>query len=156
MNLRYICYCRQLKASFNKIATLPPEIGKLKRLRILVLNSNRIEKLPDEIGRLDMLEELILSENLLEEVPQTVAMMSTLRVLKLQSNQLKSIPFSLADVVTLEEIDCANNPRLDMIPEKWRGSSEGVLFICRIHRGAQFKSFRLLTQNNRDRDQIIE
>lgn len=126
---------RELRASFNKIVNIPPEIGKLKRLRRLVLNSNRIKKLPNEIGRLDMLEELIVSENVLEEVPHTIATMSTLRILKLENNKLKALPYELADVVTLEEVNCANNPELEMLPPPWRGDSESILFICRIHRG---------------------
>jgi len=131
----YFCVSRELRASFNKIVNIPPEIGKLKRLRRLVLNSNRIKKLPNEIGRLDMLEELIVSENVLEELPHTIATMSTLRILKLENNKLKALPYELADVVTLEEVNCANNPELEMLPPPWRGDSESILFICRIHRG---------------------
>jgi Leucine-rich repeat (LRR) protein len=71
-----------LRASFNIIATLPAELGKLKRLRKLILNGNRIKVLPPEVGRLEMLEELVLSENSLEEIPSTVATMAMLRVLK--------------------------------------------------------------------------
>lgn len=114
---------------------VPKELGKLKRLRRLVLNNNDIRRVPDEIGRLDMLEDLILSCNALEELPNTVAAMSTLRVLKLDSNKLKLLPYGIADVVTLEVIDCAKNDELDMMPASWRGDSACVLFICRIHRG---------------------
>ena len=49
-SIRYYFVYREIRASFNKIVTIPPEIGKLKRLRRLIVNSNRIKRLPDEIG----------------------------------------------------------------------------------------------------------
>jgi hypothetical protein len=126
---------RELRASFNLIVDIPPEVGKLKRLRKLVLNGNRIKKLPNEVGRLEMLEELIVSENALEEMPGSIATMAMLRVLKLQNNDLKSIPFGLVDVVTLEELDFSGNPHLKMVPKLWQGDTDSVLFVCKIHRG---------------------
>ena len=82
-----------------------------------------------------MLEELILSENNLEDIPSSIALISSLRILKLQNNKLLSIPGEIANVFSLEEIDCTNNYKLDMIPTAWRGDTNSILFICRIHRG---------------------
>ena len=126
---------RELKASFNKIASIAPEIGKLKRLKRLILNSNCITSLPTEIGRLEALEELILSENQLETLPVSISNASSLRVLKLQNNSLISIPGDIVDIIALEDIDCSNNPQLRMIPQSMRGDTASILFICRIHRG---------------------
>jgi Leucine-rich repeat (LRR) protein len=117
------------------IAQIPPEIGKLKRIRKLILNSNRIKFLPPEVGRLEMLEELVVSENALEELPSTISTMAMLRVLKLQNNNLKSIPFELVDVVTLEDMDMSGNAGLTMVPKLWQGDTNSILFICKIHRG---------------------
>lgn len=127
-----------MRAPFNKIVTIPPEIGRLKRLKKLILNSNRIAILPEEVGRLEGLEELVLSENEIELLPKTISMMAALRVLKLQNNKLKKLPNEIAEVLTLEEIDCTNNKKLEMIPPNWRGDTESILFICRIHRGELF------------------
>ena len=41
---------RELQISFNKLTRLPASIGKLKRLRRLIINNNRLEYFPDEIG----------------------------------------------------------------------------------------------------------
>lgn len=82
-----------------------------------------------------MLEEFNLSENIIEELPHTISLMSNLRVLKLQNNKLTKIPYEIAEIITLEEVDCANNPSLGMIPAPWRGDTDSVLFICRLHRG---------------------
>lgn len=91
--------------------------------------------MPEEMGKLDMLDELVLSENLLEELPHSISSMSTLRIIKLENNKLRSLPHEIADIVTLEEVNCANNTQLEMLPENWRGNSDSILFICRIHRG---------------------
>jgi Leucine-rich repeat (LRR) protein len=123
-------------------------LGKLKRLRKLVLNGNRIKSLPAEVGRLEMLEELILSENSLDEIPSTIATMAMLRVLKIQNNDLKVIPNELVDVVTLEELDFSGNPNLKMVPKLWQGDTESVLFVCRIHRDYQWQMSELNIANN--------
>lgn len=78
-----------------------------------------------------MLEELIISENSIEEIPKSVALISNLKVLRISNNRLRSIPFEIADCMSLEEFDCANNPNLEMVPAKWRGDTESVLFTCR-------------------------
>eukprot|EP01035_Chromulina_nebulosa_P019210 gene19210-25061_t len=139
---------RELRASFNKISSIAPEIGKLKRIKRLYLNSNRLTIIPSEIGRLDSLEELILSENSIEEIPDTLALMSALRILKLQNNYLSSIPGELSNIFTLEEIDCSNNRNLTMIPHSWRGDTESILFICRIHRDYNTKMEEMVATNN--------
>ena len=81
------------------------------------------------------LEHLALSENLLTTLPESMGLMANLKVLTLQANDLVSIPVSLSNLSNLEEIDCTNNPRLEMIPELWRGHSKSVRAICEIHNG---------------------
>jgi len=124
---------RELIGSFNKITTIPKEIGRLKRLKKLYLNSNKIKRVPDELGQLENLEELMLNENSLEELPSSVEKMINLKILKLCNNRLRTVPYALADLLTLEVLDCANNPNLDIVPAAWRGDTESVLFVCRVH-----------------------
>lgn len=125
---------RELRLSINKISSLPREIGKIPRLRKLILNGNRLRSIPAEVGKLQLLEELILSENQLEDIPSSIAGIAALRLLHLQNNKLKTLPFELSEVQTLEEMDCSNNESLEMVPKKWRGDMESILFVCRIHR----------------------
>lgn len=129
--------CRELIASFNKITTLPAELGKLRRLRRLLLNNNRIKVLPLEIGNMEMLEELICSENMIEDLPLSVSRIPGLKVIKMTNNRLRSIPFEIANILSLEEIDCGNNPHMETVPAKWRGDTESLLFVCRVHRGRE-------------------
>ena len=90
-----------------------------------------------------MLEELVLSENQLEEIPSSITNFASLRTLKLQNNKLKHIPYELADITTLEELDCSNNEQLQMVPKLWRGDTDSVLFVCKIHRGTHPQSINL-------------
>ena len=101
-----------------------------------LLKSHRLETICDEIGNLKNLEVLALSENLLTELPETIGYMTNLKVLTLQANDLISIPLSLGNLLNLDEIDCTNNPRLEMIPEIWRG----VLFIYFLNDFFQFET----------------
>ena len=48
----------------------------------------------------------------------------------------------------IPEIDCLNNNNLDMVPEKWRGDSYSILFICRLHRDYSLKMEEMLGTNN--------
>jgi len=118
-------------------------------LRRLYLNGNRLRSLPVEIGRLQLLEELVLSENNLEEIPSSITGIAALRVLKLQANKLKILPYDLAEVQTLEELDCSNNESLEMVPKPWRGDTESILFICRIHRTYRIRMDEM-TKTNED------
>ena len=87
-----------------------------------------------QLGRLQLLEELVLSENNIEDIPVTVASIPSLRVLKLQNNKIRALPYELAEVQTLEELDCSNNAELEMVPRLWRGDTESIMFVCKVHR----------------------
>jgi Leucine-rich repeat (LRR) protein len=112
------------------------------------MNSNRLRHIPSELGRLEMLEELVLGENALEDLPHTIELMANLRVLKLSNNRLRSLPNELAEIVTLEVVDCSNNPDLDMVPARWRGDTDSIMFTCRVHRGYAIKLAELMQTND--------
>lgn len=69
------------------------------------------------------------------ELPNSIQNLVALRILKLQNNKISKIPHELAELSTLEDLDCSNNNNLDMVPKAWRGDTESILFICRLHRG---------------------
>ncbi len=54
----------------NSLTELPPEIGQLKSLQIMLLNSNQLKGLPIEIGTAQILERTFdLSENKITRLP---------------------------------------------------------------------------------------
>ena len=67
---------------------LPPEIGKLTKLKTLVLGlwdkkkgirSNNLKALPDEIGQLTELRSIFLAYNQFKEVPEVIYKFEKLR-----------------------------------------------------------------------------
>ncbi|CAM9354279.1 unnamed protein product, partial [Discosporangium mesarthrocarpum] len=123
---------KELDVSCNKLEALPPETGKCKRLRKLKANGNYITMVPEQLGDCLLLEEITLSENKLQEVPVCLAGLTALRVLRLQNNCLKTLPYSLGLVSTLEDLDCAGNPDLAIIPASLHSNTAMILWVCRL------------------------
>ena len=61
-----------LKIQFNKLYTLPPEIGDLENLRELYLEFNNLTHLPPEIGKLSNLRILEIGRNNLIKIPPEI------------------------------------------------------------------------------------
>lgn len=80
-------------------------------------------------------QELILSENKLQEIPESLAHLKALRILRLQNNRLKTLPHAIGAVITLEELDCAGNPDLDIVPPPLHSDTAMILWVCRLHKG---------------------
>ncbi|MEL7399115.1 MAG: leucine-rich repeat domain-containing protein, partial [Pseudomonadota bacterium] len=91
-----------LDLSGQDLDELPPEIGKLTKLKTLVLGrwdkkkskrlGNNLKTLPDEIGQLTELRSLLLAYNRFEELPEVIGRLEKLRSLDLSTNQLSSLP----------------------------------------------------------------
>lgn len=64
-----------------------------------------------------------------------MASLKALRVLRLQNNRLKTLPYALGAVVTLEELDCAGNANLDVVPAALHSDTATILWVCRLHKG---------------------
>ncbi|MEO7841588.1 MAG: leucine-rich repeat domain-containing protein [Anaerolineales bacterium] len=71
----------------NLLTTLP-SLEKLKKLKILWLDTNKLGELPDSIGHINNLEELWLFGNQLNDIPPSLAQLENLKVLDLDNNPL--------------------------------------------------------------------
>lgn len=63
---------------YNKITYVSPDIGALRRLKMLDLRENKIQHLPREIGVLKNLSILLLSSNHLKALPNGMLLASKL------------------------------------------------------------------------------
>jgi len=107
---REVCNLKSLETlSFNnkliskkKIQEIPIDIGNLKNLRVLELQSNYIKTLPDSICQLDRLEELNISRNRIEELPNSISFLSNLKSLVLFKNPLRTLPDFLLRLENLQ------------------------------------------------------
>ena len=101
--------CRNVDASNNKIASLPPSIGTLVNLQRLTLTANALTTLPDELAQCVNLRVLVLDRNAISRVPDCVlASLTKLQTLSLAHNKLAAMP-SVASLAKLEKLTVAGN-----------------------------------------------
>ena len=81
---RYLQYYK----SRNRLTRLPKSIGKLKKLKILVLNENELRSLPESFGQLIHLRWLSLYHNRLSALPKSIGRLNDLKSLDLRQNKL--------------------------------------------------------------------
>lgn len=127
-----------LDLSGNRLTSLPDELPRLHRLRILFCSDNPFEVLPAVLGRCPQLEMigfkanrihtvpgealpprlrwLILTDNRLASLPPEIGRCTRLQKLMLAGNQLTALPPELAACRALELLRIAAN-RLDVLPE---------------------------------------
>jgi hypothetical protein len=70
----------------NLLSSLPLNLGNLRNLKKLFVNSNRLHGLPFSIGSLRRLEVLNIENNAITRLPSSVSMMTILRKLALRGN----------------------------------------------------------------------
>ena len=120
-----------LNLSGNRLAELPEELSRLKKLRILFCSDNEFEHVPEVLGtcaglgmlgfkanRIETVAEgalpeslrwLILTDNRIGKLPESVGRCVKLQKLMLSGNQLSKLPDEMAACVNLELIRLAAN-----------------------------------------------
>ncbi|MEZ5703082.1 MAG: leucine-rich repeat-containing protein kinase family protein [Burkholderiaceae bacterium] len=126
-----------LNLSGNALTDLPPEMGRLKRLRIVFGSNNRFEHLPEALGECPSLEVvgfkatrirrvdghalpprlrwLILTDNAIERLPDALGERPAMQKLMLAGNRLQALPEGLAQAQHLELLRLSAN-RLESLP----------------------------------------
>nr|WP_254227475.1 leucine-rich repeat-containing protein kinase family protein [Burkholderia multivorans] len=127
-----------LDLSGNALSSLPDDLSRLHRLRILFASDNRFTALPDALGACPQLEMigfkanrirtvpgaalprvlrwLILTDNAIDALPPEIGDCSRLQKLMLAGNRLQSLPDEMAACRALELVRLAAN-RLDALPD---------------------------------------
>ena len=120
-----------LNLSGNRLSSLPDDLSRLHKLRVLFCSDNPFTELPASIGRCPNLEMvgfkacrihhlpaealppklrwLILTDNQLERVPDEIGHCSRLQKLMLAGNRLAALPETLANCRQLELLRIAAN-----------------------------------------------
>jgi len=126
-----------LNLSGNQLKSLPSDLPRLRKLRILFCSDNLFTEVPDCLGDCEQLEMigfkanqirhlpaaalppalrwLILTDNQLQALPDEIGNCRRLQKLMLAGNQLSSLPDTLANCVNLELLRIAAN-RLPALP----------------------------------------
>ena len=120
-----------LNLTGNRLSSLPDELPRLKKLRILFCSSNDFDHLPEVLGRCPSLEMigfksnrigrvgeeslppslrwLILTDNRIGEIPASIGRCTGLRKLMLAGNRLTRLPDEMASCAALELIRLSAN-----------------------------------------------
>jgi Protein tyrosine and serine/threonine kinase/Leucine rich repeat len=127
-----------LNLSDNHLRSLPADLGRLNKLKIIFLSNNDFEQVPEVLAdcpnlsmvgfksnKIRVLGEnvlplgvrwLILTDNQLEKLPNSIGKLQNLQKLMLAGNQLRSLPDEMAACQNLELIRLAAN-RLESLPQ---------------------------------------
>ncbi|QCX01705.1 leucine-rich repeat domain-containing protein [Aggregatimonas sangjinii] len=99
-----ICVCEDLKV-------IPSEIGQLEKLLAFSVTESKIEGLPASLNLLTQLNVLsIFNNNQFVRLPAGIGNLTNLEALNLSGNSLTEIPAELANLTQLEILSLENNP----------------------------------------------
>jgi len=104
----------ELDLSGNALDTLPPELARLQRLKVIFCSNNRFTRLPEVLGRCEALEMVGFKANQIDDVP-AAALPPRLRWLILTDNRIAALPDELGRRPRLQKMALAGN-RLHALP----------------------------------------
>lgn len=127
-----------LNLSGNRLTDLPPEMGRLRKLKIIFGSNNLFEHLPESLGECGALEVvgfkatrikavsgnalprqlrwLILTDNAIERLPGALGERPALQKLMLAGNRLTALPEGLANAQRLELLRISANHLTEVPP----------------------------------------
>ncbi|WP_068825853.1 leucine-rich repeat-containing protein kinase family protein [Pseudomonas sp. BMS12] len=117
-----------LDLSGNRLTSLPHDLPRLHKLKVLFCSNNPFTTLPEVLGDCPQLEMVGFKANHLEQVP-AAALPPALRWLILTDNRIASLPASLGQRPRLQKLMLAGN-RLTALPESM--AELGNLELLRI------------------------
>jgi len=103
-----------LNLTGNRLSTLPPDLGRLRKLRIIFCSSNAFTELPGVLGDCPALEMVGFKANRISKVPG-VSLPTKLRWLILTDNAIEQLPAELGQRPALQKLMLAGN-RLSELP----------------------------------------
>ncbi|XP_046682966.1 leucine-rich repeat-containing protein 40-like [Homalodisca vitripennis] len=97
---------------------LPPCVGKLRELQILILDQNHLSDLCPELAGCKYMKELSLSCNRFSEIPLVVYQLRLLRTLVISNNKLSTLELAWSGLLSLQNLDTLNlsNNEITQLP----------------------------------------
>ncbi|GAA4460840.1 leucine-rich repeat-containing protein kinase family protein [Nemorincola caseinilytica] len=105
-----------LDLSRNRLSELPPDLGRLRKLRILFCSENPFTVLPEVLADLPALDIVGFKANKIETVPQR-ALNPNIRWLILTDNRIASLPGEIGKCHRMQKLMLAGN-RLSELPQE--------------------------------------
>ncbi|MDD4928792.1 MAG: leucine-rich repeat-containing protein kinase family protein [Gallionella sp.] len=97
-----------LNLSGNALSTLPDDLARLTRLRVIFCSDNQFTRLPEVLGQCASLDMVGFKANKISHVPAS-SVSPALRWLILTDNRLSSLPATLGDCGQLQKLMLAGN-----------------------------------------------
>jgi tRNA A-37 threonylcarbamoyl transferase component Bud32 len=105
-----------LDLSGNALTTLPSDLPRLHKLRILFCSNNQFTQLPEVLGQCSRLSMVGFKANFIQHVPAAALPMS-LRWLILTDNKINELPKELGRCIQLQKLMLAGN-QLQALPDE--------------------------------------
>jgi hypothetical protein len=105
-----------LNLTSNRLASLPDDLARLKKLRILFCSSNDFDHLPAVLGQCASLEMVGFKSNRISRIDED-SLPPSLRWLILTDNRIGGLPRSIGRCTSLRKLMLAGN-RLESLPEE--------------------------------------
>lgn len=99
---------------------LPSSLGDLESLTYLAISGNRLDSLPSSIGKLKKLDQLDAGQNRLAALPTALGSLKSLKHMNLGINRLASLPASIGDIDSLRTLNLIGNLIVELPPELGR------------------------------------
>jgi hypothetical protein len=116
----------------NALTTLPADMARLTKLRVIFCSGNRFERLPPSLGDCPALTQIGFRKTGLRDIPGE-SLPRGLRWLTVTDNALETLPASLAERPCLQKLMLSGN-RLEALPESLAGAER--LELLRISANA--------------------
>lgn len=130
-----------LNLSGNALSSLPKDLYRLHKLRIIFCSDNRFTELPETLGACPHLEMVGFKANEIRHVP-AAALPKRLRWLILTDNQVSELPGELGSRSRLQKLMLAGN-RLRDLPSQMAACTELELLRISANRFAQIPGWLL-------------
>lgn len=98
----------ELNLDNNELSSIPKEIEKFKKLKILSLGNNKLISLNKELSSLSKLVNLQLDFNKIKKI-DFKNWSNSLSYLNLSNNELEAIPDNISNLTNLEKLNLSNN-----------------------------------------------
>ena len=105
-----------LNLSGNALSTLPDDLHRLHKLRVIFCSDNQFTEVPEVLGRCPMLEMIGFKANKINRLSGS-ALPPALRWLILTDNQLTELPAQIGQCIRLQKLMLAGN-QLQHLPEE--------------------------------------
>ncbi len=123
---------KDLSLWWNNLESISEEIGRLKHLESLYVESDQLKQLPNQIVSLSRLRHLEVIGGQMTELPADFCRLSALRTVIFQRTQLQELPASFGDLNRLEVAEMDNN-QFSKLPDELSGLTNLRVLTLQSH-----------------------